>query len=240
MKKTAFTDVRPKEEIKTKKSPLLKQTITTRNIKQSVCEPLNTRTVKKSAPESLTNKSSRVTQESRNSSYSSSRKKPAEMASKKVFAVQGDIASPAAQVTQTQVKLQMYNYGIQTGSQPQSGRMTHRISPLQHIPGFPRVGSIIIDYDFPSGVQEWYSPNSIPAKYTRGLNILQMLKKAFDHRLVFTIGDSRTTGANDVITWNDIHHKTSIYGGPESFGYPDAGYLIRVKEELAAKGITSP
>lgn len=47
-----------------------------------------------------------------------------------------------------------YNYGIQTGSQPQSGRMTYRISPLQHIPGFPHVGSIIIDYDFPSGVQE--------------------------------------------------------------------------------------
>lgn len=55
-----------------------------------------------------------------------------------------------------------------------------------------------------------YLPNTM-----EGFNILQMLKKAFDHRLVFTIGDSRTTGAIDVITWNDIHHKTSIHGGPE-------------------------
>ena len=49
---------------------------------------------------------------------------------------------------------------------------------------------------------------------SEGNEVFKMLQKAFDHRLVFTIGDSATTGASDVITWNDIHHKTSTAGGP--------------------------
>ncbi|CAH1274664.1 DTX3L [Branchiostoma lanceolatum] len=67
-----------------------------------------------------------------------------------------------------------------------------------------------------------------------GREILQLLKTAFDNRLVFTVGTSATTGQTNVVTWNDIHHKTSIDG---SFGYPDPDYLRRVREELAAKGI---
>lgn len=43
---------------------------------------------------------------------------------------------------------------------------------------------------------------------TRGRKICAMMKVAFDRRLVFTIGTSRTTGEQGVITWNDIHHKT--------------------------------
>lgn len=31
---------------------------------------------------------------------------------------------------------------------------------------------------------------------------------------MFTIGRSRTTGHNGVITWNAIHHKTRMDGGP--------------------------
>ena len=33
-------------------------------------------------------------------------------------------------------------------------------------------------------------------------------------KLTFTIGRSLTTGADNVITWNGIHHKTNIRGGP--------------------------
>lgn len=47
-----------------------------------------------------------------------------------------------------------------------------------------------------------------------GQEVLQLLRRAFNQKLIFTVGNSRTTGAEDVITWNDIHHKTSIYGGP--------------------------
>lgn len=48
-----------------------------------------------------------------------------------------------------------------------------------------------------------------------GEKVLRLLKKAFDRRLIFTVGRSATTGLNNVITWNDIHHKTSTSGGPE-------------------------
>lgn len=93
--------------------------------------------------------------------------------------------------------------------------------------------------------------------------MLELLKKAFDQKLIFTIGQSRTYGTDNQVTWNDIHHKTSMTGGPErysssvagllnlprlnvltflplhfsSYGYPDHNYLKRVRNELKDKGI---
>ncbi|XP_068721738.1 uncharacterized protein [Montipora capricornis] len=109
-------------------------------------------------------------------------------------------------------------------------------------------GSIIIDYRFPSGVQGREHPN--PGQYydgtyrqaylpdtQEGREVLHLLRRAFDARLVFTVGTSTTSGLHNQVTWNDIHHKTSTHGGPFRFGYPDPDYLRRVKEELAAKGI---
>ncbi|KAJ8258979.1 hypothetical protein COCON_G00179910 [Conger conger] len=72
---------------------------------------------------------------------------------------------------------------------------------------------------------------------TEGNEVLKLLKTAFDQKLIFTVGTSTTTGSSNTVTWNDIHHKTSRYGGPQGFGYPDPDYLKRVKEELKAKGI---
>lgn len=43
-------------------------------------------------------------------------------------------------------------------------------------------------------------------------------------------------GLENVVTWNDIHHKT--YPVPGEHGYPDEGYLDRVLDELSAHGIT--
>ncbi|XP_032362862.1 probable E3 ubiquitin-protein ligase DTX3 [Etheostoma spectabile] len=51
-----------------------------------------------------------------------------------------------------------------------------------------------------------------------GEKVLKLLRKAFDRRLTFTIGRSVTPGLNNVITWNDIHHKTNMDGGPQCFG----------------------
>jgi deltex-like protein len=48
-----------------------------------------------------------------------------------------------------------------------------------------------------------------------GREICAMLKVAFERRLVFTIGMSRTTGEEGVITWNDIHHKTDHRPGTQ-------------------------
>uniref|UniRef100_A0A7N5JZI1 E3 ubiquitin-protein ligase n=1 Tax=Ailuropoda melanoleuca TaxID=9646 RepID=A0A7N5JZI1_AILME len=84
-----------------------------------------------------------------------------------------------------------------------------------------------------SGVQRTaYLPNN-----EEGNEVLRLLRKAFDQKLIFTVGESRALGVCDVITWNDIHHKTSRTGGTQTYGYPDPGYLKRVKEELKNKGI---
>uniref|UniRef100_F6SQA2 E3 ubiquitin-protein ligase n=1 Tax=Ciona intestinalis TaxID=7719 RepID=F6SQA2_CIOIN len=70
-----------------------------------------------------------------------------------------------------------------------------------------------------------------------GREVLRLLKKAFFARLIFTIGRSVTTGLDNQIIWNGIHHKTNTHGGAMGLGYPDPDYLNRVKDELRAKGI---
>ena len=47
-----------------------------------------------------------------------------------------------------------------------------------------------------------------------GNKVLKLLQKAFKQRVTFTIGRSSTTGRDNAITWNDIHHKTNMDGGP--------------------------
>ncbi|XP_049733958.1 E3 ubiquitin-protein ligase DTX3L-like [Elephas maximus indicus] len=138
------------------------------------------------------------------------------------------------------------HYGIQTGNQP-DGTMGVTYSP-QSLPGYASYPTIMITYKMSGGVQTKDHPN--PGKRydgthrtaylpdnVEGQEVLRLLRKAFDQKLIFTVGQSRTSGASDVITWNDIHHKTSMDGGPKKFGYPDPDYLQRVKEELKAKGI---
>ncbi|XP_077863778.1 uncharacterized protein LOC144348159 [Saccoglossus kowalevskii] len=133
------------------------------------------------------------------------------------------------------------------GDQPAGGAMTWA-RETSSLPGYEKYGTIVIYYDIPDGFQELNHPN--PGKMysgtrrraflpdnSEGRNVLDLLKKAFDQRLVFTVGNSHTTGTTDTVVWNDVHHKTSRTGGPTSYGYPDPTYLKRVKEELASKGI---
>ncbi|XP_064600304.1 uncharacterized protein LOC135466640 [Liolophura sinensis] len=136
--------------------------------------------------------------------------------------------------------------GVVTGNQPKGTMNVSRTSTS--CDGYGRCGSLVIDYIIPDGIQEDCHPN--PGKYYKGLRrtaylpdnregnkVLKDIQQAFNQQLVFTIGRSVTTGREDVVTWNDIHHKTAQRGGPEKFGYPDPGYLRRVQEELQAKGI---
>lgn len=44
-------------------------------------------------------------------------------------------------------------------------------------------------------------------------------------------------GRDNCIVWNGIHHKTRTHGGSSHYGYPDATYFNRVKNELADKGV---
>ncbi|XP_043829818.1 E3 ubiquitin-protein ligase DTX3L-like [Dromiciops gliroides] len=137
-------------------------------------------------------------------------------------------------------------YGVVKGNQP-DGTMTtsYRTSSL---PGYNSCGTIVIQYDMRGGIQTEEHPN--PGKRYEGTRrvaylpnneegrqVLNLLRRAFDQKLIFTVGQSQTLGVKDVITWNDIHHKTLQFGGPENFGYPDPNYLQRVKMELKAKGI---
>ncbi|NXX23726.1 DTX3 ligase, partial [Podargus strigoides] len=140
-------------------------------------------------------------------------------------------------------------YGQLVGNQPPNGRMLVTRDAALPLPGYESFGTIIIQYVFPPGVQGVEHPNP-GVRYpgtTRvaylpdcpeGNKVLGLFRKAFAQRLTFTVGTSLTTGRPNVITWNDIHHKTNCTGGPQLFGYPDPTYLARVQEELRAKGIT--
>ncbi|XP_037634904.1 E3 ubiquitin-protein ligase DTX3L [Sebastes umbrosus] len=138
-------------------------------------------------------------------------------------------------------------YGVLTGTQPDGGEMKVTQIPSS-LPGYDKYGTIKIHYYIPSGIQKeehqnpgqpyegasrtGYLPDS-----SEGRSIVKLLKRAFNQRLVFTVGRSTTSGMNNMVTWNDIHHKTSTHGGPTNYGYPDPDYLRRVRDELKAKGI---
>uniref|UniRef100_A0A8C0B237 E3 ubiquitin-protein ligase n=1 Tax=Buteo japonicus TaxID=224669 RepID=A0A8C0B237_9AVES len=123
-------------------------------------------------------------------------------------------------------------YGQLVGNQPPNGRMLVTRDAGLLLPGYEKFGTIIIQYVFPPGVQGVEHPNP-GVRYpgtTRvaylpdcpeGNKVLGLFRKAFDQRLTFTVGTSMTTGRANVITWNDIHHKTNCTGGPQL--YVEAG-----------------
>ena len=114
------------------------------------------------------------------------------------------------------------------------------------LPGFRNCGTVEIIYFIPAGVQNASHQNpghSYPSTTrtaylpdnAKGQRILSLLKVAFERCLIFTVGNSLTLGIDNVITWNDIHHKTTQCGS--EFGYPDLDYLDIVLAELKDKGI---
>uniref|UniRef100_UPI00398ECDCA E3 ubiquitin-protein ligase DTX3L n=1 Tax=Pristiophorus japonicus TaxID=55135 RepID=UPI00398ECDCA len=138
-------------------------------------------------------------------------------------------------------------YGEIRGNQPDGSRMTFRNLPMS-LPGYEKSDIIEINYTVPDGIQGMEHPQPGQRYYgttrtaylpgsSEGRKVLKLLQRAFDQRLIFTVGTSSTTGRSNVVTWNDIHHKTSTMGGPSTFGYPDPTYLARVQDELKAKGI---
>ncbi|XP_062255852.1 E3 ubiquitin-protein ligase DTX3L-like [Platichthys flesus] len=137
-------------------------------------------------------------------------------------------------------------FDVVEGDQP-PGTMSWIIM-RSSLDGFPNCGTIVITYVIPGGTQTERHPNPgqryhgtdrvayLPDS-DEGREVLQLLSRAFKQKLIFTVGRSRTTGRDNGVTWNDIHHKSFLSGGPENYGYPDPDYLSRVREELKAKGI---
>jgi len=134
-------------------------------------------------------------------------------------------------------------YGIYMGDMP-DGRMYVKVFPKGIMPcaGYEKYGTIVITYVFPDGIRnniQYYGTmrESYLPDIPEGRLILRLLKIAFERRLTFTVGTSVTTGEENVVVWNGIHHKTNLHGGSSHYGYPDKTYFNRVKEELAAKGV---
>ena len=70
-------------------------------------------------------------------------------------------------------------------------------------------------------------------KNKEGEEVLELLKTAWNRRLIFAVGTSVTTGRSNTVIWSGIRHKTQTYGGSSNYGYLDEGYFDRVKKELA-------
>ena len=79
--------------------------------------------------------------------------------------------------------------------------------------------------------------NYLPSHHCIFLQVLKLLRIAFDRRLTFTVGVSSSNGMPDCVVWNDIHHKTATSHGA-AHGYPDPTYLGNVTKELANVGVT--
>ncbi|XP_013781376.1 E3 ubiquitin-protein ligase DTX4-like isoform X1 [Limulus polyphemus] len=140
-------------------------------------------------------------------------------------------------------------YGVKKGNQP-PGSMDVQL--IHHsLPGYSHCKTLCITYNIRPGVQGPEHPN--PGKpYTargfprkcylpdtdKGRKVLELLRKAWDRRLIFTIATSATTSESDTVTWNGIHHKTEMSSSTKGYGYPDPKYLDNVLKELSVQGIT--
>ena len=110
-------------------------------------------------------------------------------------------------------------YLIKHGNQPKSGTMRISKGP-PCLEGYEDlgIGTIIINYSFPSGIQADDMPNPGEAYHgthrtaylpddDEGNKILRLLQRCFDIRQTFCVGTSVTTGISNCVIWNGIHHK---------------------------------
>ena len=141
-------------------------------------------------------------------------------------------------------------HGMKTGNQPINGEMSWRKNSGK-VPGYPDCGMIVVKYAMVDGVQADCHPRpgkpfhakgfprtAILPDNQKGNLVLTLLIKAFQRRLIFTVGPSLSRGGEeDCVTWNGIHHKTALHDSGNGHGYPDMGYLDRVLDELKQKGV---
>ncbi|XP_023228905.1 E3 ubiquitin-protein ligase DTX4-like [Centruroides sculpturatus] len=140
-------------------------------------------------------------------------------------------------------------YGIKRGNQPR-GTMDFHVIPCS-LPGYPECDTISIIYNIPPGIQgpehihpgRRYTARGFPRvcylpNNKKGRKVLSLLVKAWERRLIFTVGSSATTGEDDTVTWNEIHHKTELSSNYSGHGWPDVQYLDNVLAELALQGVT--
>lgn len=104
----------------------------------------------------------------------------------------------------------------------------------------PGSGTYIIHYNIPSGIQATGIPyrGTLRTAYLpghpRGQLAMQQLMRAWDRGLVFAVGTSLTTGIQNTVIWNTIHHKThtGLDGWTTPHSYPDPAYVDRLLAEI--------
>jgi deltex-like protein len=138
-------------------------------------------------------------------------------------------------------------YGTTVGNMPR-GTMSVRVLEM-HLPGHEKDKTIQITFNFPGGRQGNEHPNP-GARYdsdcrkaylpdsSDGRHVLSLIQKAWNRKLLFTIGSSVTRGIDGCVVYNGIHFKTVPFSTfDEPWGYPDKTYLFRIIQELNDKGI---
>lgn len=136
-------------------------------------------------------------------------------------------------------------HGVKTGDQPSTGNMNVTHDSFS-VPGYEGFRTIIINYSFSdgrTGTGTNYSAAGFPRvcyipDNPEGRKVLELLKLAWERRLIFTIGTSVTTGRSNCIVWNNIHHKTEPHSNSSGHGFPDPNFLKNIKMELAVQGVT--
>lgn len=132
-------------------------------------------------------------------------------------------------------------FGVVMGDQP-DGVMQYTRLPAGRLPlsGNEADGTILIRYTIPQGqTHNGTVRNALLPDTQEGREVLDLLCKAWHHRLIFTVGPSLTTGEIDAVTWASIPHKTRSAGGAPNHGYPDPTYFTRVKEAIRDAGIVN-
>ena len=125
--------------------------------------------------------------------------------------------SPYCRVCRTQLQ----------GNQPDGIKMSHELLRYS-LPGYESFNTIRITYEIPSGTQGRNHPHPgqrfnggkrfayLPDSF-EGREVLTLLRKAFDAKLIFTVGKSATTGVKNTIIWGDIEHKITQHGGRQRY-----------------------
>ncbi|XP_028825902.1 E3 ubiquitin-protein ligase DTX3L1 [Denticeps clupeoides] len=131
------------------------------------------------------------------------------------------------------------------GNQPE-GEMNWTLQ-RRSLPGNLKYDIIKISFVFPDGIQtdghpapgERFSGLTADAflpQSAEGARVLPLLERAFQQKLLFTVGSSPLGGG--AVRHTDIPLKTrDDTAGPRSVCYPDPNYLKKVRKVLKSKGI---
>lgn len=107
-----------------------------------------------------------------------------------------------------------------TGNCP-FGVMKIRLDENSHCSGFPNVGTYVLSYSIPSGMQSEMHENPgrkfqgtkrkayVPAT-DEGLKLIKRLLYAFRRGLTFHVGTSLTSGISNSVCWASIPHKRNL------------------------------